>query len=69
MTTILSTLSNTLTMSLITIDQFEHFVAEFPEMEQCYSFFDVRYDDYCKDASDDDDDPWDNFALDWEEHS
>ena len=41
-------------MSLISIDQFEHFVEEFPEMEQCYSFVDVRYDDYCKDSSDDD---------------
>ena len=45
MTTILFTLLNS-TMSLISIEQFEEqFVAEFPEMEQFYSFVDApRYD-------------------------
>ena len=34
-------------MSLISIDQFEHFVEEFPEMEKFYTFDDAyqqRYD-------------------------
>lgn len=32
-------------MSLISFEQFEEqFVAEFPEMEQFYSFVDARYD-------------------------
>ena len=25
-------------MSLLTIDEFEEFIEEFPEMEQCYDF-------------------------------
>jgi hypothetical protein len=40
-TTILFTLLNT-TMSLLTLDQFEDFIDEFPEMEQCYDL--SRYD-------------------------
>ena len=43
MTMNLSTLLNK-TMSLISIDEFPQFVAEFPEMEQFYSFVDARYD-------------------------
>ena len=59
-------------MSLITIEQFDEFVEEFPEMEQ---FYDFRYDSDTKDAFEDedddewDDDPWDNFELDWETHA
>tara|TARA_Y100000401_G_scaffold22564_1_gene15210 strand:+ start:594 stop:734 length:141 start_codon:yes stop_codon:yes gene_type:complete len=34
-------------MSLISIEEFEQFVEEFPEMEQFYSF---RYDSFTKDA-------------------
>jgi hypothetical protein len=36
-------------MSLLTLDQFEDFIDEFPEMEQCYDL--SRYD--TMDASDD----------------
>ena len=38
-------------MSILTIDQFEEFVEEFPEMEQ---FYDFRYDSDTKDASEED---------------
>ena len=58
-------------MSILTTEQFEEFVEEFPEMEQ---FYDFRYDSETKDSFDDEDwedldDPWDNFELDWETHA
>ena len=48
-TTTLSTLSNK-KMSLITIDEFDAFIEENPEMEQCYSL-----SSYDEDESDMDD--------------
>jgi ATP-dependent helicase YprA (DUF1998 family) len=39
-------------MSLISIEQFEEFIEEFPEMEQCYAF---RYDSDTMDAFEEDD--------------
>lgn len=56
-------------MSLITTEQFDEFVDAYPEMEQ---FYDSRYDSETKDAIEEhdfDDDPWDNFELDWETHA
>lgn len=40
-------------MSLITIDEFnEEFAVDYPELAQCYSIYEVEYDEYEEGGSD-----------------
>ena len=51
-------------MSLITIDQFEEFSEDYPELAQCYPVLQIK-NTFNKDAET----GWDNFKEDWRTHA